>query len=965
MIILDLKNPTNPVVLGTYNPGIFCISVQVVGNRAYLACGDAGLHILDVSDPANPVKLAQFVPENPNAFPWVSKLQVVGNLVYMAASYFLVVDVTDLNNPVEVSRWEGGYVSDCAVVGNRMYLATGGDGVVVFDVTTPANPIRLTRGPSLGQASSLQVDGNRVFTEFGLVDVSDPTAPKQVGAYPEFGSSEADVTVVGDLVYVSGWGGKLHILRYRTGTPQVLGWSAAEHRVIPVGQSEPLGAFSSSGLPVSAQVVSGPATVQNGELTVTAPGTIELKLEQAGNGSFLPVSEKRWINQRVARFSEVGSLAFTTNIYGAKVVGDRAYVGNDRNGLTILDVSDRTRPVLLAPGTGTTNHTFEAEVRGGYAYVASGLAGLRVFDVQNPAKPVSVGEVAAGEALAVRLNGNHAYVTDFQGKRLFIVDVSNPTTPVVLSESPLPGDGRFTLVVGNRAYVASGWGGVVVFDVSNPATPVKETEFFSDHYVRGLAVSGTTAYVPDYYSGHLVAFDLSEPKSPVELGRVLMELTQPRRIEIQGNLAFVVSEGERGGLFALDITDPKRMEILGKIYTGGYARDLQIDGSLFYVADQRSGFHTYRLDQIGFRNGVNASVAAFTPYGLPIPLGGTSDNGSPVKFSVTSGPGRIEGNQLIPTGIGHIALKASTDSNAPYLVGQQSVVVESRPPEIDVRRVGTALEAAWPAGLPLARLQGSEGIQLGAVWSNVMAASQDLEGQTRVALDPTAEQGFFRLWHPFPGVAEPLAASGWNQDVVLENAPEPKAERISDFSGNWFESGLEGFQPGLPADREIRHQRDPRVRYQLQPYTANNALVLTDDQPSGSLVLTTPTACSRLFILSAVDLPEGNLGSIVVHYADGTKSDRLVWVTRNPVGSDLDAEWTPRVFPGVGLSIKPTQLAFSFQQAGYSMFQAEIDLSTGPGAGKAITRVEFIKSFVPNTVTGVYAISGIRIPVQP
>jgi hypothetical protein len=47
------------------------------------------------------------------------------------------------------------------------------------------------------------------------------------------------------------------------------------------------------------------------------------------------------------------------------------------------------------------------------------------------------------------------------------------------------------------------------------------------------------------------------------------------------------------------------------------------------------------------------------------------------------------------------------------------------------------------------------------------------------------------------------------------------------------------------------------------------------------------------------------------------------------------------------------------------MFQSEIDLSSGPNAGKAIARVEFVKSFNRDTAAGVYAISGVRSPVRP
>lgn len=963
--ILDLTNPSNPTLLGAYNPGVFCVSAKVVGNRAYLACGDAGLHIVDISDPANPVLLSQFLPDADDPFLWASKLQVVGNTVYLASGLLAIVDVTDPANPVALRLLREGYAADCEVVGNRLYIAAGGEGVLVFDVATPSAPVRLTRGPSQGYALAIHVDGTRAFTDSGVVDLTDPAAPKLLGSYSQPGSGEVDVTVVGDLVYTTSGGDKLQILRMRMGTAQSLTWPSPANRVIPVGQTEPVGVVSSSSLPVLAQVVSGPATIQDGQITVAGAGTIRVKLEQPGDATFLPVSETRIINERVAQFSEVGSFAFKTNIFGAKVAGHLAYVGNDAQGLKILDVSNPVKPVLVSTVPGDSGQAFEADVVDGYAYIADAIIGLRVVDVRNPAQPVVVGQVAAGGAIAVRAVGNRAYVTDFSGKKLFIIDVSNPATPVVLSETTLPGDGRATYIVGHRAYVASGWGGVAVFDVSNGAAPVKEGEFFSGNYVRGLAVNGTTAYVLDYYRGEMVVMDLTDLKSPVELGRLRLETSMPRRIEIHDNMAFVVTEGDLGGLLAVDIADPKHMEVVGKVYTGGYARDIQRVGSLIYVADQWSGVHAYQLDGVGLRNDVSASIAASMTYGMPVPLAGTSANGQPVKFSVTSGPGRIEGSQLIPTGLGRIEVMAAVDATTQSLPGARSLHVEVTLPEVDIRRAGHSLEAAWTAGLPLAQFQGSDALGGGSGWVPVGSIPTEVNGESRVTLNPAGDQGFFRLWHPFPGMPEPLALTGWNRDVVLENGPAPKAERISEFTGVWFESGLDGYHPGLPTDREIVNERDPQVYYHLQPYTTNNVLLLTDAAPSNSLALATPTACSRLFVLSAGTQPNGHIGSLVVHYVDGSQDEPRLWLTRNANGTDGDAGWTPRVFPGVGQSHEPARLVFTFQQEGFSMFQSEIDLSAGPNAGKAIARVEFVKSFNRDTAAGVYAISGVRTPAQP
>ena len=51
-----------------------------------------------------------------------------------------------------------------------------------------------------------------------------------------------------------------------------------------------LSAIASSGLPVTFTVVSGPATVTNGLVQVTGPGTVSIQASQPGDGFFLPAA---------------------------------------------------------------------------------------------------------------------------------------------------------------------------------------------------------------------------------------------------------------------------------------------------------------------------------------------------------------------------------------------------------------------------------------------------------------------------------------------------------------------------------------------------------------------------------------------------------------------------------------------------------------------------------------------------
>ena len=75
--------------------------MQVVGDRAYVADGVAGLQILDVSNPAAVTRLGGYdtagVPQD---------VQVVGNLAYVADGSG-GLQILDVSNPAAVRAWAG------------------------------------------------------------------------------------------------------------------------------------------------------------------------------------------------------------------------------------------------------------------------------------------------------------------------------------------------------------------------------------------------------------------------------------------------------------------------------------------------------------------------------------------------------------------------------------------------------------------------------------------------------------------------------------------------------------------------------------------------------------------------------------------------------------------------------------------------------------------------------------------
>lgn len=97
-----------------------------------------------------------------------------------------IFDVSDPENPLLVGRCDtAGYAYGVSVAGNYLYVADGNNGLVVIDVSDPANPVENGHYDTDGYAQGVTIKGNYAYVADGgngfvVIDISDPTNPKPV-----------------------------------------------------------------------------------------------------------------------------------------------------------------------------------------------------------------------------------------------------------------------------------------------------------------------------------------------------------------------------------------------------------------------------------------------------------------------------------------------------------------------------------------------------------------------------------------------------------------------------------------------------------------------------------------------------------------------------------------------------------------------------------------------------------------
>ncbi len=104
--------------------------MAVSGNYAYVADADAGLQVIDVSNPANPQRVGGYDTSG-----YAYGVAVSGNYAYVADcdAGLQVIDVSNPANPQRVGGYDtSGYAYGVAVSGNYAYVADGDWGLMIL-----------------------------------------------------------------------------------------------------------------------------------------------------------------------------------------------------------------------------------------------------------------------------------------------------------------------------------------------------------------------------------------------------------------------------------------------------------------------------------------------------------------------------------------------------------------------------------------------------------------------------------------------------------------------------------------------------------------------------------------------------------------------------------------------------------------------------------------------------------------
>lgn len=185
--LIDISDPQYPTIQGPFLDNN--VTIREVHENLLFCTIDDLEHIMDISDPQNPVDLCSFELQFTSFNKALFHDDYIYVSVYKNGGFLYVIDISDPSNPVIVNQIPDGssgpdemYVCNGSIIAFYRYSNNGA--IKVFDISEPETPVRINNhfldycicasAVTSELAYVVKKEPDRIRFEFQIWDISDP-----------------------------------------------------------------------------------------------------------------------------------------------------------------------------------------------------------------------------------------------------------------------------------------------------------------------------------------------------------------------------------------------------------------------------------------------------------------------------------------------------------------------------------------------------------------------------------------------------------------------------------------------------------------------------------------------------------------------------------------------------------------------------------------------------------------------
>jgi len=287
------------------------------------------------------------------------------------------------------------------------------------------------------------------------------------------------------------------------------------------------------------------------------------------------------------------------------VISDDYIYGVSYEVLQMVDVSNPANPILLSTAEFAGGMFNGVDVSGSYACLSSENGNeFAIVDISVPAQPVPMGTIQYDPAYGVALNMSCAYLAN-GCDALKLIDISNAGEPQEISTAGVRQQLRDMALYNQYAYVVANPGDLLTVDISDPnsLSQVACQSIYGGG--QGIVIENGYAYYAESYGLHIL--DLSEPQTPSEVGNIYGNFNLLTDLDAANGFVYVPADH----FWIYDVTNPQAPSLASESMLFGQGYGAEAFGDYIAVSSYNwSGFDAYYFRVINVSNPYQPVMAA-------------------------------------------------------------------------------------------------------------------------------------------------------------------------------------------------------------------------------------------------------------------------------------------------------------------------------------------------------------------